>query len=189
MARAMTEAAVCDVLRAVPLFADMPDEGWAVASRAHTFWQPKGARVFEEGGPANACLMLTSGRAKVVLNGARDSEIILGMVQPYAVIGEIALLDNSTRSAGLVTVEKSHFIGITARHFSNCERTGHSRIGSCAMSPRCCDGPPSGYEPSTPTAPRSVWHGAWPHWRPSAASASGAKLQSRRDPRTTSSRK
>jgi CRP-like cAMP-binding protein len=38
--------------------------------------------------------------------------VILGIIEPYAVIGEIALLDSSTRSAGLATVEQSHFIKI-----------------------------------------------------------------------------
>ncbi len=118
MPRSMSDAVVFDVLRRVPLFADTPvDELRAVARAAHTFWRQKGASVFEEGGRADGCLVLTSGRAKVVLSGARDSEIILGIVQPYAVLGEMALLDDSTRSAGLVAIEKSHFIGIDRATF------------------------------------------------------------------------
>ena len=40
----------------------------------------------------------------MVLAGPRDTEMILRMIEPLAVIGEIALLDDSPRSAGLVAV-------------------------------------------------------------------------------------
>jgi CRP/FNR family transcriptional regulator len=118
MPKPMTDAAVVELLRLVPLFTDIPvGELQRVASRSQTFWKKKAVRLFEEGSPADCCLVLTSGRAKVVLNGTGGSEVILGLIEPYAVIGEIALLDRSTRSAGLVTVEKSHFIRISAQTF------------------------------------------------------------------------
>jgi len=114
----MADAAAVELLRLVPLFSEVPAvELQKVASRSQTFWKKKAVRLFEEGSLADCCLVLTSGRAKVVLNGTGGSEIILGLVEPFAVIGEIALLDRSTRSAGLVTVEKSHFIRISADSF------------------------------------------------------------------------
>ena len=118
MPQPMTDAAAVELLRLVPLFSDLPaGELQKLARRSQTFWKKKAVRLFEEGSAADCCLVLTSGRAKVVLNGLGGSEIILGLVEPFALIGEIALLDRATRSAGLVTVEKSHFIRIAADTF------------------------------------------------------------------------
>jgi CRP-like cAMP-binding protein len=118
MPKSMTDAAAIELLRRVPLFADVPAaELQMVAGRSQASWKKKGARVFEEGSPADCCYVLTSGRAKVVLSGTGESEVILGIIEPYALIGEIALLDRSMRSASLVTVEKSHFIRIAAQTF------------------------------------------------------------------------
>ena len=116
--RPMANSSVFELLRLVPLFADIPVVALrAVAARSQAIWKKKGARVFEEDSPADCCFVLTSGRAKVVIRGSGDSEVILGIIEPHSVIGEIALLDHSTRSAGLVAVDKSHFIRIAGPAF------------------------------------------------------------------------
>src|SRR4051812_7670913 len=108
--RSMADSSVFELLRLAPVFADIPVVALqAVAARSQAILKKKGTRVFEEDSPADCCFVLTSGRAKVVIRGSRDSEVILGIIEPYSIIGEIALLDGSARSAGLVTVEKSHF--------------------------------------------------------------------------------
>ena len=118
MTKTMTDAAVFETLRRVPLFSDIPlVELQEVAKRSQGILKKSTARVFEEGSPADSCFVLTSGRAKVVLSGRADSEVILGIVEPLALIGELALLDNSTRSAGLVAVDDCHFIRITQASF------------------------------------------------------------------------
>ena len=61
--------------------------------------------------------MLTSGEARVVLNSGADSEIVLGTVKPKGLVGEMALLDGSTRSAALVATRDCHFILIPAASF------------------------------------------------------------------------
>ena len=137
MPRSMSDAVAFDVLCRVPLFADTPvDELRAVARATHTFWRQKGVSVFEEGGRADGCLALTSGRAKVVLSGARDSEIILGIVAVRGAWrdGASRRLDAKRRPGW--PSRRAISSASTARRSSNCERTGRSRIGSCAMSPR-----------------------------------------------------
>ena len=85
----MTDAAVVDQLRLVPLFADLSAaELRAFATGARTFWKKQGVRLFDEGSPADGCLVLTSGRAKVVLSGPGDTEIVLEIVQPPSIIGD-----------------------------------------------------------------------------------------------------
>jgi len=123
MSVVMSEAVICDYLRRVPLFAAVPaTELEAVARASRVLQRKKGARVFEEGSPADCCLVLTSGRAKVVMAGERDSEIILGMLEPWSVVGELALIDQSTRSAAIVATQDSEFIRISAETFSILRR-------------------------------------------------------------------
>jgi CRP-like cAMP-binding protein len=82
----------------------------------------KGARVFEEGSAADSCLVLTAGRAKVVLSGTGDAEITLGILEPFTIVGEIGLLDGSVRSASLVALEACQFIRIPAQAFQALRR-------------------------------------------------------------------
>ena len=100
-------------LKAVDLFADLAAadlEMLASAARPVAF--KKGARIFEEGATADCCFVLTAGKARVVLAGDNGTEILLHILTPPALVGEIALLDRSTRSASLVAVEPCHLIKI-----------------------------------------------------------------------------
>jgi CRP/FNR family transcriptional regulator len=121
MARVMSKAAITEYLLRIPLFADLTDEELSMlAQGARPLMFPKGARVFEEGSPADCCFVLTAGKARVVLSGDGGAEILLGTVTPDSLVGEVALLDRSTRSASLVAVESSHLIRIAGEAF---ERT------------------------------------------------------------------
>ena len=118
MAAPMSRAAIKDWLREVPLFSDLPDEDLdMLASTSRSLSARKKARVFEEGSPADCCLLMTSGSAHVVLGGSGDTEIILGTVKPKSLVGEIALFDRSTRSASLVASTDCHFIRIPIASF------------------------------------------------------------------------
>jgi CRP-like cAMP-binding protein len=118
MVKTMSAATVLALLRQVPLFAQLQmADLQAVARTAQSVSRKKTARIFEEGSVADCCFILTSGRVKVVLAGPRDTEMILGMIEPLAVIGEIALLDDSPRSAGLVAVTDCQLIRISRASF------------------------------------------------------------------------
>ena len=118
MAAPMTRGAIKDWLKTVTLFSELSaDELEMLASTARSVTATKHARMFEEGSHGDCCFVLTSGRARVVLGGASDSEITLGTIKPKDLVGEIALLNRSTRSATLVAVEDCHFIRIPAESF------------------------------------------------------------------------
>ncbi len=111
----MDRNTVSTILKTVPLFAGLPaPELEALTSAARPVSFKKGARIFEEGATADCCYVLTSGKARVVLSGSSGTEILLQMLAPPALIGEIALLDNSTRSASLVASEPCHLLRIPA---------------------------------------------------------------------------
>jgi CRP-like cAMP-binding protein len=48
--------------------------------------------------------------------------VILGFIEPNALIGEVSLLDQSSRSAALITLENSYFIRIPAEAFAALRR-------------------------------------------------------------------
>jgi CRP/FNR family transcriptional regulator len=119
----MSVAVIKEWLKSVPVFADLSDEELSmVASTSRSVTAKKGARIFEEGMPADCCYVLTSGRAKLVLSAEGGTEIILGVLNPKELAGQVALLDHSERSADLIATEESHFIRIPKPSFDALRR-------------------------------------------------------------------
>lgn len=115
----MATTVVVDALRKVRLFADIPTgELQAVASTVHASRCEKGQRIFEEGTEADCCFVLLTGRAKVVISSESGTEVILGSVGPGQLVGELALLDRSTRSASLIATEDCELITLTRASFA-----------------------------------------------------------------------
>jgi CRP/FNR family transcriptional regulator, cyclic AMP receptor protein len=123
MAISMTEAVKSSLLKRVPMFADIPQaEFAAVVMAASPLAKRRGARVLEENSPADCCLVLIAGRAKVVISGARDVEITVGLIEPVALVGELGLIDGAPRSASLVALDDCQFIRISATAFGALRR-------------------------------------------------------------------
>jgi len=107
-----------NLLRQVQLFSELSDaEIRQIAETAVTLRRARNQIIFDEGDSADFLLVLTRGRAKVVLVGDGAEEIILNFIEPFRVVGEIALLDRSTRSARLVALEDCQFIKLPVTAF------------------------------------------------------------------------
>jgi CRP-like cAMP-binding protein len=105
-------------LQQVPLFSDLSDQQLELLSVPARFVRvAKGARIFEEGAPADCCYVLTSGRAKVVLESEDGVEVLVNEIVPVELVGELALIDGSVRSAALVAAEPCRFVRIPATAF------------------------------------------------------------------------
>jgi len=90
---AQSEAFI-NLLRQVQLFSELSDpELRQIADTAVTLRRARNQIIFDEGDSADFLLVLTSGRAKVVLVGDGAEEIILNLIEPFRVVGEIALRD------------------------------------------------------------------------------------------------
>jgi len=106
------------LLRQGQLFSDLPEaELKQLAETAVTFRRAKNQIVFDEGDPGDFLLVLSSGRAKVVLIGESAQEILLNFIEPFHMVGEVASLDRSTRSARLVALEDCQFVKLPVRSF------------------------------------------------------------------------
>lgn len=107
-----------DILRNVALFSELEkDELAIVADAARRIRFPRGSIVFHEGDSGDFLLLIVKGRVKVTLLGESGEETIVNLLEPPALLGEIALLDDSTRSATVVTLEPTEFLQITREPF------------------------------------------------------------------------
>jgi CRP/FNR family transcriptional regulator len=110
--------AFISLLRQVQLFSELSDADLRqIIENAVMLRRSKNQIIFDEGDSADFLLVLTRGRAKVVLVGDGAEEIILNLIEPFRVVGEIALLDRSTRSARLVAVDDCQFIKLPVASF------------------------------------------------------------------------
>ena len=108
-----------DLLRLVPLFAGMSDRSFAsIAEVASEVDFAAGDDLVRQGEPGNAFYIIVSGRARVDRDGTTLREL-----GPGDFLGEIALIDGSSRTAtvtalepiGAVTVKRDDFAGLFDR--------------------------------------------------------------------------
>lgn len=101
------------VLRTVSLFSELNTESLTlVAQAARRVKFPKASVVFQEGDPGDYLLVMDKGRVKVVLSGDDGQETIVNVLEPPALIGEIALFDDAPRSATVITTAATEFLQI-----------------------------------------------------------------------------
>jgi len=69
------------------------------------------------GQPGERVFVILSGTVKVYVDNARGSEVILALLGPGEIVGEMSLLDNLGRSASVVTLEPSNVASMDRRLF------------------------------------------------------------------------
>jgi CRP-like cAMP-binding protein len=100
------------------LLADVADADLqTLAARVRILKRKKGARIFEEGSVADSCYIVVSGRAAVALTGRYGAETTIGLVLPFELVGEIALLDRAPRTASLIATQDCVLLQLPAAPF------------------------------------------------------------------------
>ena len=109
------------LLRNVPLFATLPDSQLAlltsVVSR-RSF--PRATTVIAAGDSTDSLYVVISGRLKVMMSDDEGREVILSMLGPSEYFGEMALIDDSPRSASVITLEPCELLVLAKRDFKKC---------------------------------------------------------------------
>ena len=109
------------LLRNVPLFVTLPDSQLAlltsVVSR-RSF--PRGTTVIAAGDSTDSLYGVISGRLKVMMSDDEGREVILSMLGPSEYFGEMALIDDSPRSASVITLEPCELLVLAKRDFKKC---------------------------------------------------------------------
>jgi response regulator RpfG family c-di-GMP phosphodiesterase len=91
-------------LAAVELFGSLPQAALADLSRhAQVNSYPSGSTIFEEGDHGDCLHVLRSGAVKVV-RPSHDADVVLDVLGPGKVFGELAVLNSAPRTATLVAV-------------------------------------------------------------------------------------
>ena len=112
-----------DFLLNVPVFAGLSAEmRERVASLAGTVTLAPGEWLFREGEPADAVYVVLLGRIEV-LQGDADGPVPINTLTRGAVLGELALLSDSTRSASVRALRDSELLRIEKHAFEQLLRS------------------------------------------------------------------
>jgi NTE family protein len=105
-----------EFLRSVEMFAGLSESTLAdMAGRASSVRVRAGDWLFREGDEADGVYVVVSGRVEVVVEG--DEQQVLRTLGPAAVVGELALLARSTRSASIRARRDSELLKLTRDAF------------------------------------------------------------------------
>lgn len=105
-------ASVEEMLSKIPVFETLePKELRLIALIVHRRSYSKGEYVFYQGDPGLGMYVIEKGKVAVVLSATEDQEKELTELNDGDFFGEIALLDQSPRSASVLVKEDSKLIG------------------------------------------------------------------------------
>ena len=109
------------VLKSVPMFAAFREEQLrtlvTVVMRRSA---PRGSVIMREGDRIDSLYIVISGRLKVMMGETDGKEVILGIVGPGEIFGEMGLIDDGPRSASVVAIEPCELLVVTKGDFKRC---------------------------------------------------------------------
>jgi CRP/FNR family cyclic AMP-dependent transcriptional regulator len=111
-------------LSALPLFRDLPPGDLTrlhAQLRATTF--PAGTTIMTTEQPGEVVYVVLNGTLKVYVDQASGATVILAILGPGEVVGEMSMLDRPIRSATAVTMEESTLLWLDRTAFTACLRT------------------------------------------------------------------
>lgn len=93
------------------------DASAAVAAKAAMRKFSPGEFMMRKGDPADSFFVILDGHLKIVTTDAKGDEIIINKVGPGESIGELALVDERPRSAGVIALEDVEALELTKEAF------------------------------------------------------------------------
>lgn len=99
-------------------FKELSEEALAaVAAKATVCKYHAGDAMMRKGDPADSFFVILNGHLKIVTTDAKGDEIIINKVGPGESIGELALVDQRPRSAGVVALDEVEALELTKDAF------------------------------------------------------------------------
>lgn len=109
------------VLRALPIFETLDDECLKPLTRLAMLRKiPRHTVVLHAGDHTDNIYFVLSGALKVQVSDEEGREVILSMVGPGELFGEMGVLDDHPRSATVLTVEQSEVVVMGKADFKQC---------------------------------------------------------------------
>lgn len=78
---------------------------------------PAGTVIFQKGDPGDSMMAVVQGRVKICCHSLDGKELVLNIVRPGDLFGEIALMDGEPRTADAVALEDCALLVLERRHF------------------------------------------------------------------------
>ena len=119
----MTAMNPCD-LADLALFKGLaPAQLAQISSRLYCRVYPPGANLMTAEQPGEVVYLILRGTVKIHIEQAGGADVILAILGPGDLVGEISLIDSAGRSASVVTLEESQLIWMGADTFQELLRT------------------------------------------------------------------
>jgi CRP-like cAMP-binding protein len=93
-----------------------PDELQKLAASASLVNYASGQTIFQKGDAGESLMAVVTGRVKICAFSAEGKELILNIIDPGSLFGEIAVLDGKPRSADAVTLEATVLLVLERKH-------------------------------------------------------------------------
>ena len=117
-----------DFLKRVPLFADLPDSDLKLlCDMAEEVRLSAGEELFAEGSPGDRAYIIMEGELEV-LKASSERDVLLNVLQPTDVVGEMALLENKPRMASVRARTDSSLIAIHKEQFDHLLQTSFTAV-------------------------------------------------------------
>jgi len=105
-------------LKKLDWFNELPDEMLdALAQKVHKRNLSRDEYLFHKGEKGDSLFIINSGWVKVFTEDSQGSEVVLNQVGSGEIIGEMALLDNEPRSAGVVALTETNVLELKRDDF------------------------------------------------------------------------
>ena len=110
--------AIAQSLKRFDFFKNLPDEAiYDLVDKVEHISLKKDDVLFKKGDSGDSLYILQEGWVKLVIEDKDGSEIVINQVGPGNVIGEMALIEDQPRSAGVVALNEAKLLKLTEEEF------------------------------------------------------------------------
>jgi CRP/FNR family transcriptional regulator, cyclic AMP receptor protein len=107
-----------ELLRSLQFFSKLDERDIdSLAGHARTERHPAGSLIFAKGSPGRSMMTVLHGSVRISSSSASGKEVVLNIVNPGEVFGEIALLDGRERTADAVAIADCDLLVLDRRDF------------------------------------------------------------------------
>ena len=119
-----------DVLKKVPLFADLPEADLEhLCQEIEEVQLAAGEELFAEGSPGDRAYVVTEGQLEVI-KVSSGREVLLNVLEPVEVVGEMALLEDKPRMASVRARTDSTLLAISKELIEHLLKESASATGA-----------------------------------------------------------
>ncbi len=112
------------VLAGVALFEGLTPKQWHQLNESlYGRIFPAGTSIITAEQPGEVVYVILRGAVKITSDQADGTRVILAILGPGDIVGEMSLIDSAGRSANVITIEESHLLWMERRAFQHCLET------------------------------------------------------------------